>query len=268
MIINAMDIRDRFIKLHSGKIFAREWISPGPDTKTPIILIHDSLGCVDLWREFPVQLCERSGRNVIAYDRLGFGRSTPRMGPLSMNFIDDESEISLPAIFNQLQLTDFIIFGHSVGGAMAVVCAGKFGNRCKAVITESAQSFVEEKTLRAIAYAQLHFQSNNQLERLAKYHGDKTEWVFKAWTETWLASEFASWNLKTALGSVKCPLLVLHGDRDEYGSLSQPEMICKFAAGPSHMANLSDCGHIPHRDKANEVIELVAKFIEALPVVE
>ena len=265
MTIKAMDIREHYIELPQGKIFAREWISPSPDTKTPIILIHDSLGCVELWREFPSQLCQRCGRNVIAYDRLGFGRSTSYPGSLTMNFISDESELSLPAIFSQLKLKDFIVFGHSVGGAMAVVCAGKFGDRCKAVITESAQSFVEEKTLRAIADAQLHFQSNSQLERLAKYHGDKAEWVFKAWTETWLAPEFSSWNLKSALGRVKCPLLALHGDRDEYGSLSQPEMIREFTAGPFEKAILSDCGHIPHRDKANEIVELVAKFIEALP---
>lgn len=265
MTINAMDFRDRFIELQSGKIFSREWISPNPDPKTPIILIHDSLGCVELWREFPVQLCERSGRNIIAYDRPGFGHSTPYSGSLTMNFISDESEVSLPAIFNQLKLNDFIIFGHSVGGAMAVVCAGKFGDRCKAVITESAQSFVEEKTLLAIADAKDRSLSNNRLERLAKYHGDKAEWVFKAWTETWLAPEFASWNLKSALGCVQCPLLAIHGDRDEYGSLSQPEMICEFTAGPCDEAILLDCGHIPHRDKANEIVELVAKFIEALP---
>ncbi len=260
----AIKISDYFIASQLGKIFAREWILSPTTKKAPIILIHDSLGCVELWREFPARLCEQSGCNVIAYDRPGFGKSDPRSGSLPLKFISEESEICLPAIAGQFQIREFILFGHSVGGAMAITAAAKFRSECKAVIAESAQAFIEEKTLLAISEAKKHNQDNSQLKRLQKYHGEKAKWVFDAWTETWLASEFASWNLKAVLPDVRCPLLVIHGDRDEYGTLKHPEMICKFAGGPSQQAILPDCGHIPHREKSGEVIELVAKFVERL----
>jgi pimeloyl-ACP methyl ester carboxylesterase len=261
---SAIKISDYFIESRLGKIFSREWKLSSSTNKEPIILIHDSLGCVELWRDFPSKLCEQSGRNVIAYDRPGFGKSDPRSGSLPLNFVSEESNICLPVIANQFQIREFVLFGHSVGGAMAITAAVKFQTECKAVISESAQAFIEEKTLRAISEAKKGFQESNQISRLKKYHGEKAKWVFDAWTETWLGPDYASWNLKAVLPDVRCQLLVIHGDRDEYGTQKHPEMICEFACGPCQKAILSDCGHIPHREKGGEVVELVSRFVERL----
>lgn len=168
---------DHFVNLKLGRVFAREWVPPTNIDKAPILLMHDSLGCVELWRNFPALLSERSGRRVIAYDRLGYGRSDKRLGSLSVDFIKEESEVFLPTILDQLHLKDFVIFGHSVGGPMSAICASKFGAACVGLITESAQSFVEDRTLQGIIEAKKNFQTIEQIERLKKYHGEKAKWV-------------------------------------------------------------------------------------------
>lgn len=253
---------DHFVHLKQGKIFVREWIPTINTDKAPILLMHDSLGCVELWRNFPALLSERSGRKVIAYDRFGYGRSDKRLDSLSMNFISEESEVFLPTILDQLHLKNFVIFGHSVGGPMSVICASKFGDACVGLITESAQSFVEDRTLKGITDAKKNFQNLEQIERLKKYHSDKAKWVLDAWTETWLDPRFASWSLENDLPLIKCPLLVIHGDKDEFGSIKHPKMICDFTGGLSKMHILQDCGHVPHREKTEEVLNLVANFLQ------
>ena len=256
--------KDHFIGLQQGKIFVREWSPIADSLNSAIILIHDSLGCVDLWRDFPSKLCNKTDRRVFAYDRLGFGRSGGRFDKLSVNFIAEESEACLATIIDKFQLKSFIIYGHSVGGAMAVVCAGRFGELCKAVITESAQAFIEDVTLQGIIDAQKEFQNERQIDRLRKYHGAKAEWVLHAWTDTWLSPEFASWSLIDDLPKVTCPVMVIHGERDEFGSLRHPDMIADLAGGASEKYIIPNCGHIPHRDKPNKVLELVTNFVERL----
>lgn len=254
-------IADHTIDSPRGRLFAREWTPVIASGTEPILLIHDSLGCVDLWRDFPASLCERSGRRVIAYDRLGWGRSDARTEALPLNFISEESETFLPVIFDHFRIDRFSVFGHSVGGGMAVVCAGKFADSCAAVITESAQAFVDDRIRRGILEAKLAFENGGQFERLKKYHGEKAEWVLRAWTDTWLSPEFASWSLQADLARVKCRLLAIHGDRDEYGSVRHPEVICSLAGGASRKIILPGCGHIPHRETPAAISELVTDFL-------
>jgi pimeloyl-ACP methyl ester carboxylesterase len=180
--------QDRWIAFPQGRIFARIWgqdgAAPDPIDDTPIILLHDSLGCVELWRGFPALLSATTGRTVIAYDRLGFGKSDPRTDRLSLDFIADEARTYFLELCRQLGIDRFIAMGHSVGGGMAVNCAATFSDQCDALITESAQAFVEDKTLHGISEARELFKQDSQTERLRRYHGDNAEWVLHAWTET------------------------------------------------------------------------------------
>jgi pimeloyl-ACP methyl ester carboxylesterase len=253
--------RDHRIEVPGGWVFAREWPSAGD--APPIVLLHDSLGCIDLWRDFPGELRMATGRRVIAYDRLGFGRSAAHPGELALDFIASEGRESLPAVLAALDVDRFVLCGHSVGGGMALSAAPYFPERCKSVVSMAAQAFVETVTLEGIAAAQATLgPGSDRIARLRKYHGAKTEWVIAAWIGTWTQPAFAGWSLKPVLPDLRCPVLVLHGDKDEYGSLRHPEMIREFAGGPAELAILTNCGHVPYKEQPARVFELIVAFLK------
>lgn len=186
--------QERWVTTERGRLYTKRWMAPARTDAAPIVLFHDSLGCVTLWRDFPDQLAHATARDVIAYDRLGFGRSDPHPGVLRDDFIHDEATGDFSRVKEQLGITGFVAFGHSVGGGMAVGCAATHGD-CRALVTESAQAFVEEGTVNGILEAKARFEQPGQRDRLRKYHDDKASWVLHAWTDTWLAPGFARWNL-------------------------------------------------------------------------
>ena len=268
MSLTSLPFEDLWIATPEGQLFARRWtpapaaVAPSPSaTGAPIVLLHDSLGCVALWRDFPAQLARATGRDVIAYDRLGFGRSDPHPGPLALDFIHTEAHSGFAALQRQLGLGRCVLLGHSVGGAMAAVCAAEFPQQCQALVTESAQAFVEERTLAGIRQARTAFARPGELQRLHKYHGGKARWVLDAWISTWLDPAFRHWSLDAVLPNVQCPVLALHGADDEYGSSQQPERFATLPAGPSTLQLLSGCGHVPHREQAELVLEAVRDFL-------
>ncbi|HDS1818166.1 TPA: alpha/beta hydrolase [Pseudomonas putida] len=249
-----------WIATAQGTLFAQEW-APLQARGAPIILLHDSLGCVALWRDFPAQLARSTGQRVIAYDRLGFGRSDPHPARLRLGFVEAQARQGFAAVREHFGIDAFIVFGHSVGGGMAVGCAVAFADHCQGLITESAQAFVEARTLEGIRAANLQFAQPGQLQRLHRYHGDKAEWVLRAWVDNWLSEDFADWNLDTLLPYVRCPLLSLHGDNDEFGSQAHPERLVALAAGPAVMRLLPGCGHVPHREQGDVVLAEVGRFL-------
>ncbi|WP_349618201.1 alpha/beta fold hydrolase [Azotobacter salinestris] len=258
--------QDLWLETPDGRVFARAWtpaVATQEEPQSPIVLFHDSLGCVELWRGFPARLSASTGRKVIAYDRLGFGRSAPRRDRPTFAFIAEEAERHFPAVREQLAIRRFVAFGHSVGGGMAVHCASRFADACEALITESAQAFVEDRTLAGLREAKALFGQEDQFARLGKYHGDKARWVLDAWLDTWLSPAFASWSLAPVLPGVGCPLLAIHGLDDEYGSPRHPELIAQLAGGPARAEVLADTRHVPHREREQAVLELVAGFLRA-----
>lgn len=254
-----MNARDDWIQTPHGRLFVRDW--PG-ETLVPLILMHDSLGSVDLWRDFPQTLAGATGRRVIAYDRLGFGRSDPHprlLDPLS--FIPGEAAGDFAAVIDHLAISRFAVLGHSVGGGMGVGIAATYPTRCQALITIAAQSFAESQTLQGIRDTRAGFADPTQLDRLAKYHGDKAEWVLNAWTGTWLAPEFAAWSLDAVLARVRCPVLAIHGADDPYGSPAHPQRIAAQAGGPVDLRLMPGEGHFPHRSNPSAIAAWVADFL-------
>ena len=260
--MNDVAIEDRFVEVPGGEVFVRTWIT-GEAAGPPVWLLHDSLGSVALWRDFPEALARGLRRPVIAYDRLGFGRSGARKGLPSSDFIAEEAERHFPAIAQALGITGFSLFGHSVGGAMALAIAARAPD-CQWVVSESAQAFVEPRTLDGIRAAKAQFERPGQIERLARWHGDKAQWVLDAWTGVWLSPAFAAWSLEPDAGKVRCPVLAIHGDLDEYGSVEFPKRIVDSVAGPSQLAILPGCGHVPHREQPARVLELVSAFAASM----
>ncbi|WCM91294.1 alpha/beta hydrolase [Acidovorax sp. NCPPB 2350] len=254
--------RDLWIDHPRGRLFARHW-SPAQAQRAlaPIVLFHDSLGCVDLWRSLPARLCEATARPVIAYDRLGFGRSAARAGRPPLDFIAEEAREFFPALRGQLGIGRFVALGHSVGGGMAIECAARFARDCEALVTIAAQVFPEERTLAGIRQAREQFRDPAQVQRLMKYHGDKAPWVLDAWIERWLDPAFAPWSLAGVLPGVACPVLAIHGGQDEYGSTRHPRRIGELAAGAAEVAILPGAGHVPHREDEPGLLALVARFL-------
>jgi pimeloyl-ACP methyl ester carboxylesterase len=262
--VSELSIADLFLEVPGGTVFARSWTpnGDGGQNATPLILIHDSLGCVGLWRDFPAALAQHLNRPVFVYDRLGFGKSSPRDALPGPNFIHEEAEVIIPAIRQKLGITQFVSLGHSVGGTMALLSAAQAGADCQGVISESAPVFVEARTVTGIEQAVKQFEEPEQFDRLRKWHGDKARWVLDAWDKVWRAEAFANWSLTPFLANVKCPVLAIHGDRDEYGSIRFPEAICEHVGGFAQMEILKEIGHVPHRENPALVIELVAKFLQ------
>lgn len=259
--MSAVEQHEAWVDAGPGRIFVKEWRPATCSDAPPIVLFHDSLGCVELWRDFPDRLCAASARRVIAYDRLGFGRSDPHPGQLDSCFVHEEAHGSFRALREALELDAFVAFGHSVGGGMAIACAAAWPDACRALVTESAQAFVEDRTVQGIVAAKESFERPGQIDRLRRYHGDKAGWVLRAWTETWLAPGFAEWSLDDALRAVRCPVLAIHGDGDEFGSEHHPQRIASLAGGISTMHVLRGCGHVPHREQADLVLDTVCAWL-------
>lgn len=257
--------QDVWVEAPEGRLFARIW-SPAAATRlAPIILLHDSLGAVELWRGFPAALCARTGRTVIAYDRLGFGRSSAHPGLLAADFVSTETDTGIAAIRTCLDIGRFVLFGHSVGGGMAVCGAAQLPDACVALVTEAAQAFVEDQTIRGIEIAREMFKNPKELARLEKYHDDKAKWVLDAWIETWLDPAFASWSLRAVLPDVTCPVLAIHGADDEFGTPLHPRLIGELAGGPARVEVMPATRHVPHREKEAEVAQMVADFLQDVP---
>lgn len=255
---------DRWVAYARERIFVRTWTGPAAERLAPVVLLHDSLGSVELWRDFPARLAAGTGRTVIAYDRLGFGQSDPRADVLTTSFIADEADTVFNAVREQLGIGRFVVFGHSVGGAMAIHCAARYPEDCEALITESAQVFAEETTLAGIRLAKAQFADPAQLGRLEKYHGSKAQWVLDAWTGTWLSAPFASWTLKEVLPQVEAPTLAIHGGDDEYGTTLHPRLISEWSRAEVRVAIMQEAHHLPHREEPDQVVDLVRGFLSAL----
>lgn len=254
---------DHWISTPHGPLFARRWTPPGAEAagRAPVVLFHESLGCVSLWRDFPAALAQATGREVIAYDRLGFGQSAAHPGTLPASFVVDEAREGFAALREALGLRRFVALGHSVGGGMALGAATAWADDCEALVLESAQAFVEPMTLAGIRAADADFAQPGQMARLARHHGDKAPWVLRAWVDTWLSEAFVGWNLDALLPRLRCPLLVLHGEQDEYGSPAQAQRFVALAGGPSTLQLLPGCGHVPHRQQLPAVLAALSRFL-------
>jgi pimeloyl-ACP methyl ester carboxylesterase len=258
---------DDKIKTPNGEIFYKTWkpvLQNHETPRVPLILLHDSLGSVELWRDFPEQLCQVTGKEIVAYDRIGFGKSDAAVGQIKGDFIRGEANGAFSSLIEHLNLNQFILFGHSVGGGMAVACAARYPDRCKALITESAQALVEDLTLQGIRDAEIAFRDEKQFAKLVRFHGDKTQWVLDAWIKSWLSDEFKDWSLNDILPKVSCPLLSLHGENDEFGSMAHPNRFSSLSAGPSKVVLLANCGHVPHREMPTVVLDHLTTFLASL----
>jgi pimeloyl-ACP methyl ester carboxylesterase len=228
----------------------------------PIVFLHEGLGCIGMWKDFPARLCERLQLEGIVYDRWGYGGSEPLDGPRDVRYLHEEAQTFLPAVLDALGVERAILFGHSDGGSIALLFAAAFPERTAAIVTEAAHVFVEEVTLAGIRAAAAAFGATDMRQRLERHHGGKTDQIFRAWDQTWLSPPFWGWNIEAELPKIACPALVLQGADDEYGTPAQVEAIVERVSGPVESALLPGCAHVPHQQATEAVLDLAAGFIE------
>ncbi|WP_033068306.1 alpha/beta fold hydrolase [Thalassospira australica] len=222
-----------------------------------IILLHEALGTIRMWRDFPAKLATATRHPVIVYERRGHGKSDPHAAgdiPRAIDFHNTESDVYLNGLMNALGLTKPILFGHSDGATIALKYAARFPDNVSAVISEAAHVFVEDVTIAGITQAAKTYAETDWKTKLERHHFAQTDAVFHAWVDTWRQPAFRDWNMVDELASITCPLLVIQGDDDQFGSDEQVHTICANTGGPATKMLIKDCGHIPHFDQPDQVI--------------
>lgn len=245
----------------AGLHIQKNEVFPGRPT---LVFLHDSLGCITLWRNFPARLAEQCQCNLLIYDRLSYGQAAPFAQTERQNdYMETEADV-LSELLKEESIEQAILFGHSDGGTIALLAAAKHPERIAAIITEGAHVFVEEITLEGIRQAVEAYKTTNLKQRLQKYHGDKTEAVFHAWADTWLRPGFRDWNIEHFLPQISCPALIIQGEKDEYGSLKQVESIVSHTKGPAQQLIIPGIGHTPHKEAIELILEKAVAFTQKL----
>ncbi|MGD1067897.1 MAG: alpha/beta hydrolase [Vulcanimicrobiaceae bacterium] len=232
----------------------------GDPARPTIVLLHEGLGSVALWRDFPQLLAARTRCTVIAYSRRGYGASDPLAGPREPDYMHREATEVLPDLLDALAIERPILFGHSDGASIAIVYAGTFPDRVRALVLEAPHVFVEDISLRSIAAAREAWETTDLRARLGRYH-QHVESAFRGWNDAWLDPRFRAWNIEAEAARITAPVLVIQGEDDEYGTLAQVESI---AARVPHVQTvvLPDTGHSPHRDAPERIVARVATFVD------
>ena len=233
---------------------------PVPAHYPTLVFMHDSLGCIELWRDFPEKLALATGLNAFIYDRQGYGKSDPFSEPRTLDYLQKEADV-LARMLEQVEIDSAIIFGHSDGGSIGLIAAAEYPEKVACVISEAAHVFVDRLTIQGILNTKAVYQNTNLRERIARYHGNKAEAVFFAWTETWLAEWYQGWSIEKFLARIQCPVLAIQGELDEFGTQSQLYSIVRHVGGIAQPCLLPGVGHTPHKDMPEPVIEVTAQFI-------
>jgi pimeloyl-ACP methyl ester carboxylesterase len=240
--------------------------SSAPDRgRAPIVFLHEGLGSAKHWRDFPARVAAATGREAIAYSRLGYGRSDPVPLPRPLDYMERDAREWVPRILDALGAPRFVLFGHSDGASIALLhtayesAAGK--DRIEKLVLEAPHVFVEDLSIASIQNARESYRTTDLKNRLARHHGDNVEVAFRGWNDAWLDPGFRSWNIESVLPAVGVPLLLIQGEDDAYGTRAQLDAIAQKAQGPSTLALLPGCGHAPHRDAPDVVLDHVRRFL-------
>jgi pimeloyl-ACP methyl ester carboxylesterase len=226
-----------------------------------LVFLHEGLGSVGQWKDFPLSLCKRTKLPALVFDRWGYGKSEPCDKIIDVGYLREEALTSLPQVLAHFRIGRSILVGHSDGGSIALMFAAIHPEKVCCLMTEAAHVFVEDVSLDGIRKAVQVYEHTDLRERLAKYHGEKAGLVFKRWSETWLAPSFREWNIENYLPKVNCPVLAIQGKDDPYGTPAQVDAIVRQVSGPSAGLIIPDCGHIPHFQAREVVIQGMTDFI-------
>ena len=248
-----------FLTAAGGRIEYARWAAAKPGDPA-VVLLHEGLGCVGTWQDWPAVLARATGREVFAYSRFGYGASSPAALPRPLDFMAREAYGILPRVLEAAGIAEPILVGHSDGGTIALLCAAAGEVPLRGVVSLAAHAFNEPRCIEGIEAAREAFHLGPLRARLARHHGERTDDAFRGWCNAWLDPAFAHWSIEEELAGIRTPLLVVQGRNDPYGTLRQVEAIAGRTSGPCETLVLDDCGHSPHRDRARATTEAIVRF--------
>jgi pimeloyl-ACP methyl ester carboxylesterase len=244
------------------------WIARERVDRPLIVFLHEGLGSVSMWRDFPQRLCDAVNCRGLLYSRPGYGRSTPRTAKEAwdLDFMHRQAHEVLPALFEALDLDVSRekpwLFGHSDGGSIALLYAARWSQHLSGAIVMAPHIVVEDLSITSIERAREAYESTDLKARLARHHDDPDS-AFHGWNDIWLHPPFRQWTIREEIGSITCPLLALQGVDDEYGTLEQIRGIARRVP-QARLAEIPACGHSPHRDQPEAVIRVVREWLETV----
>jgi pimeloyl-ACP methyl ester carboxylesterase len=260
---------ERWFEVHGVRLHARVFSPHGVSTEPEIVLLHEGLGCVEMWREFPHRLAERTGRTVLAYSRAGYGHSDPVALPRALTYMHDEARRVLPAVLDQANVRQAVLVGHSDGGSIALIHAADAdpAGRVSGMLLLAPHVFCEDVSVAAIAQARQAYEQGDLRDRLARYHGSNVEVAFWGWNRAWLDPGFRTWNLESLLPKVRANVVVMQGAADPYGTLAQVDAIEVGLArapgrAPFRRVILPGVGHAPWREREAETLAEVSALCD------
>ena len=236
----------------------------GEPGRPALVFLHEGLGSIRQWRDFPAKLCAATGCPGLIYDRYGYGQSDVLAEPRrTVRFMHDEALLSLPDVLRDLDVRDPILVGHSDGASIALIHAGG-GHAVRGVVAMAPHVFIEPICLGSIEKAKASFETTDLPERLGRYHRDVRK-TFYGWADVWLDPDFETWDIREDyLPAVRCPVLAIQGHDDEYGTMQQLDEIQRRVKGRCELLKLDGCGHSPFRDQAEIVLSRVGAFVNTL----
>lgn len=249
--------------LVDGKRLETLWIGPADNDRPTIVMLHEGLGSVALWKHFPQHLASRTGCGILAYSRYGHGDSDELREKRPVEFMHHEGEVVLPELLDKLNLRRPVLLGHSDGGSIALIFAGKYAGkypeRPRALVLEAPHVFVEDLSVASITAAKVAYLTTDLPQKLGRYqqHVDATFW---GWNDIWLDPKFRSWNIEGYLPAIRCPILCIQGEEDEYGTIAQVKAI-QARVPATEILMLPNCRHSPHRDQPEATLDGMAKFV-------
>jgi pimeloyl-ACP methyl ester carboxylesterase len=254
-----------------GKTIEAKWWGPGPDEAPTIVMLHEGLGCVALWRDTPAKLAAATGCGVFAYSRFGYGASAPVTLPRPLTYMHDEALQNLSRIMDEAGIKRAILLGHSDGGSIATIYAGGVQDfRLRGAILIAAHFFTEDAGIASIQAAKTAYETTNLREKLARYHADVDN-AFWGWNGAWLDPDFRKWRIDDYIPTIRIPVLLIQGSEDEYGTLAQFDRVTGEAYCPVQTEVIEGAGHSPHLSHAAQTLPLVEAFVarilslEAIP---
>jgi pimeloyl-ACP methyl ester carboxylesterase len=258
-----MKVSDSMVPLGQGVELEVRQIQHADPQGPVLVFLHESLGSIDLWRRFPEQLARATGCDALIYNRQGYGRSTDEILPRPYDYQEKEGAVWLPRLLDRLGIGKVVLIGHSDGASIALIATGAMGSRVQALVTMAGHTYADHLTVAGIKEMISRYRETDFRERLARYHGARTDDLFNAWHGVWLDEGFqAALDFSHWLAAIECPAMIIQGENDEYGV---PEQVTDIVAGigaSAHKVFLPDTGHSPHLEKPDQLLDLMSAFLE------
>lgn len=241
---------------------------PPPTDAPTIVMLHEGLGSVSTWKDFPKRIAEETGCGVFVFSRSGYGQSSPCELPRPLDYMSREAMEVVPEVLNQVGGDKYVLLGHSDGASIAAIYAGSVEDfRVRGLILMAPHFFTEPQGLASIEKARAVYEESDLREKLSRHH-ENVDNAFRGWNDAWLDPDFESWDITEVIDYWRIPALGIQGEQDEYGSLAQIKIMSDRSYAPVDEAIIPDCGHAPHRDQPERTLSAIKEFVSRLARLE